>query len=281
MDARVPLAPASSVQPRVTLIDTHSHLLPGIDDGSPSLDESVALCRIAAEDGIRTCVCTPHINFRYANSRETIETPFELLRARLRSEEIPLEIVGGAEVHMAPDILDKLKRKDLVTYNDMGRYLLLEFPFQQVLTGGEEMIYRLRLEGVTPVIAHPERIAYFMEDPGRLFNLIRLGALGQVTGGSLLGQFGEKCEAVGFTMIERRLVHVVASDAHDGSYRRPVLSDAAETIAKRFGMARSRAMTEEIPAAIVEGRDIETSEPLPAPPKFWRLFGFLSRGSKA
>ena len=90
------------------MIDTHAHLLAGIDDGSKSLDESVALCRIAAEDGIRTTVCTPHINFRYMNSRLTIEGPFESLRTRLHDENIPLEIVRGAEVHMAPDILDKI-----------------------------------------------------------------------------------------------------------------------------------------------------------------------------
>jgi protein-tyrosine phosphatase len=235
----------------------------------------VELCRIAAEDGIRTSVCTPHVDFRYTNRRATIEGPFERLRAAVEEAGIPLQLVKGAEVHMAPDILTRLKEKDLLTYNDLGRYLLLEFPFQQVLTGAEDIVYRLRLAAVTPIIAHPERIGYFMDDPDRLHALVRLGALGQVTGGSLLGQFGEKSQRVGLTMVERNLVHVVASDAHDLSYRRPELSEAAEEIARLFDERRSRAMVQDYPRAVVLGEPIEPPDPVEAPKrarKFFELF---------
>jgi len=259
------------------LIDIHSHILPGIDDGSKSLEESVELCRIAAADGVRTTVCTPHVDFRYVNRRETIEGPFEALRAAVEAEGIPLELVKGAEVHMAPDILVKVKEGELVTYNDQGRYLLLEFPFQQVLVGTEDMVYRLRLASVTPVIAHPERIGWFMEDTDRLFRLIRLGALGQVTGGSLLGIFGDRSQRAGLAMIERNLAHIVASDAHDTSYRRPVLAEAAEEIARRFGPERSRAMVSDYPRAVLAGDEIEPPEPLEAPNRLAGFFGMFGR----
>ena len=256
------------------MIDTHSHVLPGIDDGAKTLEESIELCRMAADDGLATMVCTPHISFRYANNRASIEAAFDRLAGAIAEEGIALTLVKGAEVHMSPDILDKVRSRDLVTYNDGARYLLLEFPFQQVLNGAEEMVYRLKLAGITAVIAHPERIGYFMDDPDRLFQLIRLGALGQVTGGSLLGQFGEKSKDVGLEMIERQLVHVVASDAHDASYRRPVLAEAARTVAMRFDAERVRSMFHDLPAAIVSGAEIDPPPPVESQKRFK---SFLSR----
>ncbi len=228
---------------------------------------------MAAEDGVRTTVCTPHIDFKYANTRKSIEAAFGKLRDAIEEDGIPLKILRGAEVHMAPDIISRLKEGDLLTYADQGRYLLLEFPFQQVIPGAEDLVYRLRLAGVTPVLAHPERIAFFMENVERLFQLIRLGALGQVTGGSVLGQFGEKSQQAALTMIQRNLVHIVASDAHDPSYRRPVLSEAAAEVERLFGPERSRAMVEDYPRAIVEGEHIDPPEPVEQPA---RLKGFLS-----
>src|SRR5262245_45551284 len=94
---------------RRLLIDLHSHILPGIDDGSRSLEDSLELCRIAASDGIKVMVCTPHIDFRYTNRRASIEGPFERLQLAARAEGIELTLLKGAEVHMAPDIVVKLR----------------------------------------------------------------------------------------------------------------------------------------------------------------------------
>ena len=256
------------------MIDLHSHILPGIDDGSRSLEESVELCRIAASDGVRRTVCTPHIDFRFVNRRDTIEAPFETLGRAVREAGIGLELVKGAEVHISPDILVRVKDKDLMTYADMGRYLLLEFPFQKVLTGVEEMVYRLRLASVTPVIAHPERIGWFMDDLDRLQKVVQMGALSQITGGSIMGQFGDRSQRAALMMVERNLAHVVASDAHDTSYRRPVLAEAREAIARRFGADRASQMTEIYPEAIVQGSEIDPEPPVESAR---RKGGFLSR----
>jgi protein-tyrosine phosphatase len=256
------------------MVDIHSHILPGIDDGSRSLDDSLALCRIAAEDGITTIVMTPHVmEFRYPNTRETIEGPFELLAAAIASEKIPLILVPGSEVHVAADLVTRLRDGDLMTYNDNRKYMLLEFPFQQIVSGTEEIVYRLRLAGVTPVIAHPERIGFFMDDHQRLESLLKLGALAQVTGGSLLGSFGEKSERAAWRMVERRLVHVVASDAHDQKHRRPELKAAAALLASKAGEETARLMSDEVPRAIVLGIDVDVPEPLP---KAGGLKGLLS-----
>ena len=231
------------------------------------------LCRQAAADGITALVCTPHVDFRYTNTRTTIEPVFALLDEAVKTAGIALRLVKGAEVHMSPDILIRLKERDLLTYHDSGRYLLLEFPFQQVIMGTEDLVYRLRLAGVTPIIAHPERIGFFMDDPDRLFNLIRIGALGQVTGGSLMGQFGDKSLRVAVSMVERNLVHIIASDAHDVSYRRPVLSEVAEMARRRFGQERARQMVDENPRAVIEGSDIDPPAPVESSKKLKKLLG--------
>src|SRR5262245_43952876 len=228
---------------------------------------------MASADGISALVCTPHVDFRFTNSRSSIEPPFDLLSRALREEGVPLQLIKGAEVHMSPDILVRLKEKDLLTYADLGRYLLLEFPVQQVIMGTEDLVYRLRLAGVTPVIAHPERIGFFMDDPDRLFNIIRLGALGQVTGGSLLGQFGEKSLRVALTMVERHLVHIIASDAHDVSYRRPVLSEVVESVTRRFGQEQARLMVDHNPRAVIEGRELDPPPPIEAPKRVRKFLG--------
>ena len=244
------------------MVDTHCHALPGIDDGAKDLEEALALCRIAAADGIRTLVMTPHVmEFRYPNDRATIEGAFRTLSGAVEEERIPVSLVRGAEVHAAADLVVRLKEGDLLTYADGGRYLLLEFPFQEVVNGTEEIVYRLRLAGVTPVIAHPERIGFFMEDLDRLRLLTRLGAFGQVTGGSLLGQFGEKSERAAWKMVDQGLVQIVASDAHDPKHRPPVLSAAVVALSRQIGEDAARRMSDEIPSAILAGQQIEVQQP--------------------
>ena len=262
------------------MVDTHSHILPGIDDGSKSLEESVELCRIAAADGVRSIVATPHVmEYRYPNTRESIEASFALLDEAVRTEGIPLQLIKGAEVHVAADIVERLRNGDLLTYNDQGRYLLLEFPFQQIVTGTEEIVYRLRLAGVTPVIAHPERIGFFMDDLARLHRLVTLGALVSITGGSLLGGFGERSERAAWSMVERKLAHIVASDGHDRKHRRPELSGAAEALSARIGGEEARMMCVQRPSALVEGGDIDVEEPEAPASTGWRaaLGRFFSR----
>jgi protein-tyrosine phosphatase len=251
------------------MVDIHSHILPGIDDGAKAIEDSIELCRIAAADGIRTIVSTPHVmEFRFPNRRTTIEPPYARLSAEVQEKGIPIRVVPGAEVHVAADLIKRYKDGDLVTYDDNGRYMLLEFPFQPIISGTEDVVYRLRLAGVTPVLAHPERIEFFMDDPDRLLALVRLGALAQVTAGSLLGSFGDRSDRAAWKMVDRGLVHVVASDAHDTRHRRPAMSDAAELLSRRAGPEAARRMCEEVPAAIVEGRDIELPDPEPSPRGF-------------
>jgi protein-tyrosine phosphatase len=164
---------------------------------------------------------------------------------------------------------------------DRGKYLLLELPYQQVPMQVDETIFQLRLAGLTPLMAHPERVAYYLEDIDRVEASVRIGALTQVTGASLTGRFGSKARDFAMAMLDRGLIHVLATDSHDVRHRPPVLSEAVRVVRERVGAEAALRLGEEIPRAILEGREIE-SEPPPRRSRerrgiLGRLTGFLRR----
>lgn len=249
------------------MIDLHCHVLPAIDDGSESLEQSIEFCRVAFEDGVTTLVATPHQKPGvYDNPPETIRQKVLDLRATLKESDLAVEIVEGAEVYCTPDLAVLVREKKVTTINQAGRYLLLELSYQQAPLRIEETIFQLKLAGVTPILAHPERIAYFVEEISRLENLVRLGCLTQVTGDALLGKFGERARDYTFRMMERNLAHIISSDAHDPVYRPPILSRAREVAAGIVGSDRARQMVSDIPLAVCRGMDWEPWELPPEPP---------------
>jgi protein-tyrosine phosphatase len=248
------------------MIDLHCHVLPAIDDGCESLEQSLEFCRVAFQDGISTLVATPHQKpGQYDNTPEAIRQKVLELRVALREAGIEVEIVEGAEVYHSLDLATRLREGRVTTLGATGRYLLLELPFQQTPLRVEETVFQLKLAGVTPVLAHPERISYFVTDMERLEKLIRLGCLSQVTGAAILGGFGDRVRDIALRMLERNLVHVISSDAHDTVYRPPVLAKARERAAELVGPARAEQMVTEIPGAICQGNDWEPWELPPEP----------------
>ena len=267
------------------MVDLHCHVLPAIDDGCESLEQSLEFCRVAMQDGVTTLVATPHQKpGQFDNPPPAVHQKVVELREALREMDLDVEIVEGAEVYCTPDLPQRLKDRQVTTINDAGRYLLLELPYQQIPLRPEETIFQLKLVGVTPVLAHPERIAYFTADLKRLETVVRLGCLTQVTAAAILGGFGEKARDYSYRMLERGLVHIISSDAHDTVYRPPVLSFAREAAAEVVGSERALAMVSEVPRAVCDGREWEPWELPPDPPSevpglLDRLRGLLRGGS--
>jgi len=244
------------------MIDLHCHALPGIDDGSGSLEDSLAFCRIAVEDGVSTVVCTPHMREGfYLNPAETIRASVDALRREIEAAGIPLELLPGCEVHIAPGLPEAIASGQVMTYNDGGRYLLLELPYRQYPVKVEDLVFSLKLAGVTTVLAHPERIRFFQDDLGRVETLVRMGCLGQLTSSSLTGTFGSRVRDLSEEMIHRGLVHVLGSDAHDTEYRPPRLAAARDRWAEIAGPEAAEQATEGWPAAILHGESLEPPEP--------------------
>jgi protein-tyrosine phosphatase len=256
------------------VIDLHNHLLPGIDDGAKKVEETLEFLRIARRDGVKIVVATPHMKPGvYDNRRETILERVALVREAAKGDEAEgVTLLPGAEVYFTADLPARARAKELMTVGDGGRYLLLELPYQQVPMQVDDTIFQLRLLGITPLMAHPERVAYYLENIDRVAASVRLGALTQVTAASLTGKFGDKARDFARSMLRRGLIHVLASDGHDVRYRPPILSEGARAAALVVGESAARRMVEETPRAILEGRDVETEEQ-PGPPLPGRGFG--------
>lgn len=260
------------------MIDLHTHILPGVDDGVKTMDDAVAFARMAVADGVTTAVATPHYRDGFfVNGRTEVLAGVEALRARLRSEGVPLDVLPGAEVHISPDLVARVRSGHAPTLADNGRTVLFELSMSQYPLDLENLVFQMRLAGMQVLFAHPERIRYFEDDVTRYEAVIRLGAFGQLTTGSVTGLFGEEIEAFSEELVRKGLVHVIASDAHNTRGRPPVLSAALARVASWVGEEHARRMADDIPRAFIEGRDPELP-PLQAPkPRrrsfYSRLFG--------
>jgi protein-tyrosine phosphatase len=268
------------------MIDLHSHILYGLDDGPATLDESVEMCRIGYRDGIRTIVATPHmLNGVYRNNRATILSRTRELNTALSKSEIrsslphhsairtshsepqtpnsELLILPGADVHLGEDLLGPLKQKRLMTVGNGGRYLLIEFPSQGIPYMVESILFRLIAHGIIPIITHPERNPEVGRKPARYYEMIRMGCLGQVTAMSLTGGFGPEVKRLAEELLIRRLVHLIASDAHSIDTRPPILTPAVRAASKRVGTEEAGRMVTEYPQAILEGKKPNILQPVP------------------
>lgn len=245
------------------MIDLHCHILPNLDDGPSTLDESLAMARRAVEDGIHTIVATPHtLNGLYVNRVEDVSEHLSILREALSENRIELKLFPGADVHLCPDMLQQIESGEAGTINHARKYMILELPSHTIPRGAKDEIFRLKLNGITPIISHPERNAAIQEDSGILHNLISMGALGQMTAMSLVGDFGTFVKQVSEKLLRQRLIHVIASDAHSADNRPPVLSHAVDCAAEILGSDEEAGhMVTTVPAAILAGEPVDISEP--------------------
>jgi protein-tyrosine phosphatase len=232
------------------VIDLHSHILPGIDDGARTIEDALGIARAAVADGICVLAATPHVRDHYPTSAETMEERLAELQLALREEDVALELRGGGEI--ALDWLAEVHPDELPRFGLGGNpeYVLLEFPYAGWPLALGAQVLELGRRGITAVIAHPERSASVQSEPKRLHPIVDAGALVQVTAASIDGRLGKDCRRTGLTLIENGLAHMIASDAHLPDVRRIGLSAAREEVADD---ALGRWLTEDVPGAIVSG----------------------------
>jgi len=239
------------------MIDLHSHILPELDDGSQSLQESLAMARMAVDSGITAMVATPHcIDDR---TREVYDA-WQLLTQALRENEIPLKLCLGMEIFGTADTVRLLKEGRLFTLNG-SKYPLVEFSFQ---SSGEEETYILRSlckAGYRPVVAHPERYAYIQRNPKLANQWHRMGCLMQVNRGSLLGRFGRSAQIMGVELVERGFAAAVATDAHSPGMRTPWMRDIREVLAKEVSPQCAKALLLDNPKKILKNERLDPVEP--------------------
>ncbi len=247
------------------MIDIHSHVLPGVDDGSPHMDMSLEMLAIAAENGVHTLVATPHCNipdeFENYCSPELDEL-FEELRFRAKLEEIPIRLCRGMEIFATPELPALLREGRVWTLNH-SRYFLTEFAFHEDPDFCREILCACRAEGFRPVIAHPERYFFLQDDPELAYEWCTSGYALQVNKGSLLGRFGPAVQETAELLLSHGLVACVASDAHRSYERSTYMSDVRSYLDEACGEEYRRLLLEENPSRILSGCELLGVEPVP------------------
>lgn len=217
------------------MIDIHTHILPGIDDGARHREHLLELAEAAVEEGITDVIATPHhANGVYWNPASRVKELLQESQAVLEAHGLPLRLHPGQEIRVHGELLDHLEAGELLTLAGTP-YLLLEMPAEEMPAEMPELVYELTLLGIRPVIAHPERNLEALREPRKLEELIALGAWTQVTTHSLLGLYGKTFEKGAWSLVRNGLIHLVSSDAHHARRRGFKLAEAYSLLETRLG----------------------------------------------
>jgi len=234
------------------MIDIHSHILPGIDDGAEDMYDTLEMAKMAADSGVNAIVATPHCNipgmFRNYYSEDYIELFKETERA-LEENGIPITLYSGMEVFMTLEVPRLLEEGKLLTING-SRFMLTEFAFDEDPEYVWEMLGRVKELGVIPIVAHPERYEFVQEDPQMVYEWRKKGYLVQVNKGSLVGRFGRRSKHTAHRLLKHNLVSVIASDAHGPFQRTPYMLDAYEELMDDYSEKYLKVLFEENPMRI-------------------------------
>jgi protein-tyrosine phosphatase len=249
------------------LIDIHSHVLYGLDDGARTIEDSVAMVRMAAEHGTTDLVATPHASPMYRFDPELVR---ERLAEVGKASGNVLRLHSGCDFHLSYDnIQDALAHPRKYTINQY-QYLMVEFSDMLIFNNTTDIFSMLADAGMTPVITHPERNGLLRQRVDQIATWVKEGACVQVTGQSLLGEFGKQAKQFSRTLLDRHLVHFLASDAHDCEHRPPRLDQAYAWVKERYGEERAEALCVANPGAAITGESLEPIEgPYTTEPRKW------------
>ncbi|HEY2631007.1 MAG TPA: CpsB/CapC family capsule biosynthesis tyrosine phosphatase [Solirubrobacteraceae bacterium] len=239
------------------MIDLHSHILPGIDDGASDMASAVAMAREASSKGIRKVVATPHVDHKYDTRASTIKSLVASLNEELARKSVRVEVLTGAEV--AAYRLADLGERELCDLGlGGGPYTLVEAPLSSTVGDFEIFLDEPGARGRRYVLAHPERSPHFQRDPDRLRRLVLSGVLVSITASALSGRFGGSVRRFAVSLLELGLVHNVASDMHDVSRRPPGIAEHLRAVSPILpGIVElENWLTYEVPASVIAGRPV-------------------------
>lgn len=201
------------------MIDIHNHILPAIDDGPRSIDGTIKLLEQAKQQVVTGIIATPHhLSPRYNNPIPNVIDKLNYVMALPEVQSIHLSIYPGQEIRISDKILSDIRNEHIIGLNH-SKYLLIEFPSNEIPYYAQQLFYELQLQQFVPIIAHPERNNVFFQQSEVLYYLIKNGALSQLTIASLIGRLGKKIQKFSLQLIEHNLTHFIASDAHHYSSR--------------------------------------------------------------
>lgn len=239
-----------------TFVDIHCHLIPEIDDGAKSWNESLTMAEMAVDDGVTTIVVTPHQLGTYAhNSGDLIRQRTELLQQQLDKYEIPLRVLPGADVRIEDEMIAGLRRGSVLSLGDQRKHVLLELP-HELYFPLEGVLDDLRRIGMTGILSHPERNQGLLKQTDAVESLVDMGCLMQVTASSVIGGMGPAAQQMADWMLEEGLVHFLATDAHGSKARRPLMRRAFERVANLTDWDTAMDICCHNPALVAEGQEV-------------------------
>ncbi|MBL4753647.1 MAG: hypothetical protein JKY52_08675 [Flavobacteriales bacterium] len=244
------------------MIDIHSHILPGVDDGARSFDEAIQMLKMAVDDGVTTQVLTPHIHHgRFNNTLDSLVRPFVEFRSRVREAGMPITLQLSAELRLSTEIMPMIKNNQIPWLGDDNgiKTLLLEFPLKELPFGSENVVRWLLKKNIRPIIVHPERNRVFQKHPNKLQPFINLGCPIQITASSITGRFGKEPQKLAIKLLEEGKVDVLASDCHNLTSRPPNLNEGVQEAAKIVGEAAARKMVNEFPQQLIASHHIKNT----------------------
>lgn len=250
------------------MIDIHCHLLPAVDDGPGTVEQTIEMARRAVEEGVTAIVVTPHaFHPQFETEDLNVQEAAATLQNVLHQEGIKLDIYPGQEIRVFGDLVQALEDGEALSLAG-SRYVLVEFPSDTVPAYAEQLFFRLQTEGYTPVIAHPERNKELATNPKRLMDFVSSGALSQVTTSSLTGEFGQNVKEIAFVFLRNGLSQLVASDAHSTGRRTFYWEAARQVVTEELGADRWETLIENA-TAIVKDEFVFVDPPI-LPTKNWR-----------
>ncbi len=238
-------------------IDIHSHIIPGIDDGTCTLNDAIEMVEYAANNGISHMVMTPHIHHgRYDNDKQSISRPFIHLQQAIEKKHIPIHIAYSGEVRIGVEMMEMLIQNKIPFLGQYKEYrvILLEFPHSQIPPGSDRLVNWLIRRKIKPIIAHPERNKDLHKDFTKLVPFLKAGCLLQVTAASLTGKFGQKSQQLSQLLIENKWAHFIATDAHNMKHRPPELREAHTFLVDILGKIEARKLFYDNPWSIVKNK---------------------------
>jgi protein-tyrosine phosphatase len=238
------------------VFDIHSHILPEVDDGPKSWDTAVEMCRMAAADGIKHIVATPHANDRYSYDRKHLQEILAELETKVEGSP---QLSLGCDFHLSYDNLERVLEQPHTYTIGNTNYLLIELSNFSVPIQIADCFIRLGDRGLTPILTHPERNPILQQTPQRVLEWAEQGCLVQVTASALTGFWGERPEIIARWLLDRSAVHFLATDAHDTKRRVPILSRGRDVAVEIVGAEYAHALVESNPAAVVAGTPIPYS----------------------
>lgn len=242
------------------MIDIHTHILPGMDDGAIDWNMSLSMLRIAESQGITNMVATPHvIDGNWLPEWQAIEQKCLQLQAMAKNAGLAITIHPGAEVAVQLDILERLIKPGPYCINGKN-YILVELPSREIPNYAETFFFTLQTRGMTPILAHAERHPEIIGKPQILVDWMQRGLMVQLNLPSLMGAMGEKVKKTAELLLYNNLPAVIGTDAHNNRTRRPLLSEAAVRIISQYGIAYAETLFRKNPLTILDGGDLARRE---------------------